>query len=202
MGYVYIFQRGDDHYFTIGRTRGNVEQRRRVLSTGSPRPLKVFDILETSQDALLGKYVEKKLHEYRQQESDAQEYYAVDPDILRDTLVEAKEFIVDYVAREKAATEYSSVEPTGEILPQSEQALSIYKELRRVKSEITSLNIEKSYLENRLKELIGDSLGIEGIATWYPQERIDLDKARLKDEMPEMFEKFAKHIKFRMLRLR
>ena len=44
---VYIFQHGSKDLFKIGRTKGNVEKRRKALSTGNPVELRIFDVIET-----------------------------------------------------------------------------------------------------------------------------------------------------------
>ena len=44
MAFVYILQSGDENYFKIGRTKDDVEKRRKALSTGNPKELKLFDL--------------------------------------------------------------------------------------------------------------------------------------------------------------
>lgn len=37
MAYIYVFQSGQENLYKIGRTRGDVEKRRKDLSTGNRR---------------------------------------------------------------------------------------------------------------------------------------------------------------------
>ena len=51
MAFVYVFQSGDGNYFKIGRTKDEIEKRRKALSTGNPKELKLFDHIETDYDS-------------------------------------------------------------------------------------------------------------------------------------------------------
>ncbi len=58
MAYVYVFQRGGENLFKTGLTRGDVEKRRKDLSTGNPHPLTTFRVIETVHDSLPENFLE------------------------------------------------------------------------------------------------------------------------------------------------
>jgi DNA polymerase elongation subunit (family B) len=78
---------------------------------------------------------------------------------------------------------------------------NIYKKLidLRSKSKVIAFDIE--ILENQLKEFIGESTGIEGIATWKNQTRKSFDQEGFKQMHPDMFSKFSKEKTCRVFRL-
>ena len=71
-------------------------------------------------------------------------------------------------------------------------------ELRR-KSKLIATEIE--ILEKQLKDFIGKSAGIEGIATWKNQTRKFFDQESFKQTHPDIFSKFSKEKTCRVFRL-
>ena len=70
----------------------------------------------------------------------------------------------------------------------------------------TSKKIEKDM--NRIKQTIQELMGENGIArigkskaTWMNQSRVSIDKDRLQEELPEIFEQYKKVSESRVFRL-
>lgn len=63
--------------------------------------------------------------------------------------------------------------------------------LREVRAELTRIDFEKEQLELQLKAMIGMSRGTDGLATWKAQEHTDLDRRRLKMELPDIYESYS-----------
>ena len=91
MAFVYVFQSGDGNYFKIGRTKDEIEKRRKALSTGNPKELKLFDHIVTDYDSEVEKYLHKELYKYYSAEGDAKEIYLVELGILKEALDDARE---------------------------------------------------------------------------------------------------------------
>lgn len=65
----------------------------------------------------------------------------------------------------------------------------------KIKAELSDLEKEKRAIENQIKEQIGDGYRAEigdRTVTWSTFEQKRIDSKRLKEEAPELFEKYAK----------
>jgi hypothetical protein len=93
-------------------------------------------------------------------------------------------------------------EPEKNEMKQSNDEIhSIFKKLCDLKNQSAILNAEIEVLENQLKSFIGESAGIEGVATWKSQIRKSFDQERFKQEHPDMFVRFSKEKPYRVFRL-
>lgn len=82
---------------------------------------------------------------------------------------------------------------------------SYFKAIQSINNQIKRLKSEKKEYENTLKELLGENEkavtnGYE--ATWKPQQQKRIDSKRLKEEQPEIYEKYIKEIKSRPFKVK
>lgn len=201
MASVYVFQHGDEDLFKIGRTRGDVEKRRKDLSTGNPVELKIFDVIETEKDNVVEKYLHKKLYAFHSKASDATEFFAVSTAILQECIQETREFMDEYLPLLDAAEELKKIEPDDSIKKPDEHVLQVYEELCRVRERMSILKFEEEILENKIKSYIGGSNGIEGVATWVLRSSLRLDQAILKEKFPEAYDQCQIESKTRFFKL-
>lgn len=201
MAFVYVLQSGDDNYFKIGRTEGEIEKRRKDLSTGNPKPLTLFDSIETSYASLVENLLHKKFFQYLSKEGDAKEFYVVDPEVLRKGLAEAKDFMAEYIPLLQEAEKFKQEDNTEEVKAADDEVVEIYKKLCSLRGQMQGLVFEVDVLENRLKNKIGKAAGIDGVATWKTQLRTALDQAALKERHPEIYEACLKQQKSRVFKL-
>lgn len=194
MAFVYIFQNANENYFKFGR-------RKKELSTGNPKPLILFDKIETDYVSLVESYLHRKFYKNLSDEGDAQGFYCVEPEELRKGLEEAKKFLAEYISSLKEAEQYKECEPDGTIRQPDDELTEIYRELCRVKDDIAGLKFEKEMLENKIKSKIGNADGVEKIAYWKIQIRNVLDKQALKEQHPDIYQQFLKEARTRIFRL-
>src|SRR5262245_57583150 len=102
MAFVYILRSGDDELFKIGRTRRAVQARIKQLSTGNPYELTVFDVIETEYDGDCETYLHGRLRTKRLT-GDAREFFAISPDELAEAIRDAREFLEEFVPRQREA---------------------------------------------------------------------------------------------------
>jgi predicted phage-related endonuclease len=70
--------------------------------------------------------------------------------------------------------------------------LELYKDLLVVRAKHKEFEERKKQLENELRRLIGDSVGIKGIATWKETKaRTRFDTKRFKEEQPDVYETYT-----------
>lgn len=82
---------------------------------------------------------------------------------------------------------------------------SYFKAIQSINKQIKELQSEKKGYENSLKELLGENEkavtnGYE--ATWKPQQQKRIDSKRLKEEQPEIYEKYIKEVKSRPFKVK
>ncbi len=201
MAFVYVFQSGDENLYKIGRTKSDVEKRRKDLSTGNPNPLKTYRVIETERDSLVENYLHKKFAGRLSRRSDAKEFYEIEQDELDRGLADTEEFMADYLPLLEEAEKLKGVDSNGRIIDPDREALAIYEDLQQVTARINTLAFEKTILENRLKKKIGECDGIEGVASWKTQISIRLNQDLLKQEQPDIFKQYQSESKQRTFRL-
>ena len=201
MAFVYVFQSGSTNFFKIGRTKGDIEKRRKDLSTGNPEPLKLFDHIETDHDSLVEKYLHTKFFDQISKASDATEYFEIEPSVLQKGLEDARTFLDEYIPLHEQANELKEVESNDEIKTPDDESISLYKKLCALRGEMDGLKFEYEVLENRLKNKIGRAEAIDGVATWKTQVRMALDQKALKEKHPEIVEEFITEKKSRVFKL-
>jgi hypothetical protein len=201
VAYVYILQSGNENLFKIGRTEGDVETRIRQLATGNPYRLTRFDVIETEHDSLCETYLHRTLRSKRSLASEAREFFAIPPNELRAVLSEAREFLAEFVANQAKADRLAEEETDGMLLRPGDAEWSIYSSLLAAREEEDTQRYQRQLLENRLKIAIGRADGIDGIATWRSQTAERLDQIALRASEPDIFAKYVKTSRIRVLRL-
>jgi len=198
---LYILRSGSEDRFKIGRTRDDVDSRTRQLATGNPRRLMIFDVIETEYDSLYETYLKRTLRSRRCLDAHAQEWFALTPEDMRSAISDAREFLADFVATQEGAARLAEEEPDGGLLTPSDAEWSIYSNLLAAREDEDTSSYLRQLLENRLKLAIGKADGLDGIATWRVQAVERLDQAALKTAEPDIFRRYAKTTRLRVLRL-
>lgn len=93
----------------------------------------------------------------------------------------------------------------GESIELKEGSIDTINNLDRIKDELNRLEIEKRIEENKLKEELGENeIGVAGDrkVVWKTIERNSVDSKRLKEEQPEIYEKYLKTTSYRKFDIR
>ena len=76
--------------------------------------------------------------------------------------------------------------------PASVPEREIYEKILTVRSKHKEITQKKNELENQLRNCIGESLGIAGVATWKPTKpRQMFDKKRFSTDHPELYKQYV-----------
>lgn len=197
MGYVYAFRHGHEDEFKFGQTT-NLEQRRKTLQTGCPKPLALFDYLETDDYKDGEKFILRRLAHKRL----TGEFFAVTADEAREAMEACRAYLENELPRwreeDHEVDELSTIESGPEMLPTSEDVLEKYRQLLRLRAEknlrkieIDRLEVEELRLETAIKLAIGPAKGIEGVATWETGDsRRTFNSETLKAVNPELYEMY------------
>jgi Meiotically up-regulated gene 113 len=197
MGYVYAFRHGQEDEFKFGLTN-NLEQRRRSLQTGCPKPLTLFGYIETEnakegEKFILGQLAHKRL---------TGEFRAVTAEEAHEAIVACQDYLEHELPRrreeDRKIAELTAIESDQEMLASSEEVLEKHKRLLQLRVEkrckqieIDRIEAEESRLETALKLAIGASKGIEGIATWETGDSSRVFNAdAVKAADPELYEMY------------
>lgn len=84
----------------------------------------------------------------------------------------------------------------------SDNLLNRYEE---IKSDIKDLEKEKNIIEQIFKEELKEAQrGTVGdrVVTWKAQERVSIDSKKLKEELPEIAEKYSKKSSYRVFKIK
>jgi len=200
MAYVYVLQNGSENSFKIGRTKGDVDDRIRELSTGNPN-LKKFHVIETEREAKCERYLHRRLSTKRINSGPAREFFAITPAEVNSIVEEARTYLRECLPVVLEAEKLATEESDGSVKSPGNEAQSIYQELLELEEQKAKLDARGEYLESRLKLLIGKAERLEGIASWRTQIRSLLDQKALKQEEPETYDRYLKESKSRPFKL-
>ncbi len=110
---------------------------------------------------------------------------------------ETRDELLKFLARSK---------DDGQSIPASYDTLQLYQELVEAKNNAKNALEYVRDLENRLKQEIGTALQIEYagrvLATWKTQTSKQLDTKALKEQEPELYNRFLKTTESRVLRIK
>ncbi len=201
MAFVYILRSGDEDLFKIGRTRGDLHARIKHLSTGNPHRLALFDHIETQYETVCETYLHRRLRSKRSAEGDAREFFAVTPAELNDAVRDAREFLEEFVPKQREADRLAKEESDGHLMTPGQQEWDLYRRLLAVREGEYSLSLDRALLENQLKLVMGKADGLERIATWRTQEVRKFDETAFRLAEPKLFNAFVHASRVRRFRL-
>lgn len=197
MGNVYAFRHGREDEFKFGRTT-NLVQRRKTLQTGCPKPLTLFDCIETDDYKEGEAFILRRLAHKRL----VGEFCAVTADEASEAMEACRAYLENELPRwreeDHKVAELSAIESSPEMLPSSEDLMEKYRQLLHLRAEkklrkieIDRLEAEQVRLETAIKLAIGRAKGIEGVATWETGDsRRAFDGEVLKAVNPELYEMY------------
>ena len=180
MAFVYIVQIGPDK-FRLGRHKSLNECSGPIVWSK-----------ETEHAETCELFLRKKLEPH-----DAHDFYEIPSSLLPKYLREIEALLATYIEAETESSAYAQAESSDSMLPASDEAKELFCELEIVRQRIALLECEKTFLENRLKALIGNSLGIQGVATWKTSVIKRLDAETVKTTYPDIYQSCLKETKSR-----
>ena len=121
----------------------------------------------------------------------------MDGDFWREHVEKQNPPEIDASPSAKAYLDRTYKDHGDEIRLATDDELGLLNELRKIKERAKTTNELVSFYENRLREAIGDDLGLAhgsiGTVTWKEQKgRKGLDKKALQEDLPEIAEKYTK----------
>jgi T5orf172 domain len=179
MSFVYILRSGDEDLFKIGRTGGDVESRRKHLSTGNPQALTVFDSIETDDVGACEAYLHGSLQSKRRA-GEAREFFAVPTAELEALIRAVRQYLAEDLPKQKKAKRLARAECDGQILRPGDDEWETYRRLLQVRETEHGVGLERVRLENDLKLVIGSAASLDGIATWKAHLVRKFDEASFK----------------------
>lgn len=201
MAFVYALRSADEDLFKIGRTRGDLEARIKQLSTGNPHPLTRFDVIETEHDALCETCLHRKLRTKRCVDGEAREFFAVQPAELEDAIRDAREFLDEFVPKQREADRLAKEESDGHILKPGQEEWEAYRRVLQIREQEDDLSLDRALVETRLKLAMGRAAGLDRVATWKSHTVKKFDEAAFRLAEPDRFQDFVRESRIRKFRL-
>ena len=203
MAYVY-FLKDANIGFKIGYTKDAPEKRLKALQTGNPL-LRIYKTIEFEEKQ--AKYIEGWLQKYHMTNkitgSSGTEFVKIDEEVLDSSIEEAIVFSTKYFEIEKDISSAPDILSTsGELLSPTDEDLEILRELNTLSGKIYLLDEKKKMLQNKLKRRIMGSEGIDEVATWSFSAKTTLDTKKIKEENPEVYEKYSEVKRVRTFRIK
>src|SRR5262249_347666 len=131
MAFVYVLRSGNEDLFKFGRTRGELQARIQQLATRNPHPLTLFDYIETEDPAAPAceTCVDRYLRSKRSKEGEAHEFFALSTCEVLDALREAREFLEEFVPKQREAERLAKEASDGVLLKPGDRDWERYRRL-------------------------------------------------------------------------
>lgn len=192
MACVYVFRHGKENKFKIGRTKKSTKLRLKELQTGNPY-LTFFDTIDTNFDSAVEKYIHRRLATKKIINGSASdEFYAVSVDDLQPIIIEARDYSSECLPTVEQAREVAAEAPDGSVKEPGNSDIAIHQELLKIEEQMALLDSRVDYLVSELKIGMGAASELRGIATWNAITSKRLDSTALKEELPDVYEKYLK----------
>lgn len=193
---VYIFREGKSNFYKIGSTRSDdADVRRKKLNTGSSQGLFLFDTVETDNIFDCERFFHNLLPT-RKVGLGGKDFFEMDSeDHMRQTIEkfremqsrreEAKRAIFPF---EKVECSKVLIEPTADDIELLSQLKALDIERLKTREKTAYLDYQYEVIANQLKQRIGGSLGIRGVATWETKIRRNFSEDLLRERDPELYQ--------------
>jgi hypothetical protein len=196
MAFVYILRSGEENLFKIGKAI-DVDRRAKQLATGNPHPLTEFARVETEHPADCEKYLHHRLRTKRSRRSGAREFFEVEPAELEDLIRDVDVQVEEHVAALREAKRLAKLVHSDQMLEPTDSEKTKHRRLLEVREALEALVFERDRLEADLKVAIGNSAGLDGIATWKSYTKRELDSAALKADEPDVYRRYLREVRTR-----
>ncbi len=190
---VYVFREGRSNVFKIGFTRSeDTEPRRRQLNGGSSQGLSLFEVVETENESVCEAFFHSLLSTRRIVRGGGKEFFQMDSeDHMRQIIENFRDMASRLENARRAIADFENVQCTKALLePIStdkeliEQLQAVESRLLEIKEETEYLNFQRELIQSQLKQRIGSSLGIRGVAIWETKIRRNFSEELLRDRNP------------------
>jgi hypothetical protein len=197
MQMIYVLREGQGNVFKIGRTSGDIQDRLKGLRTGNSQGLFVFEVVETDNASVCEKFFHNLLATRRvERPGGGKEFYKMDSDDhMRQVIEKFKGMEIQIQGARQVDEEFGKVqcsqelrEPVASDMELLSQLRTIDTRLLEIKEETEYLNFVRAVIESQLKQRIGGSLGIRGVATWETKIRRNFSEDLLRERDPELYQ--------------
>ena len=195
---VYVFREGNSNIFKIGLTRiSDVSPRRRQLNSSSSAGLREFEVIHTETPRELEAFLHRLLVHRNVERHGGKEFF----EMMSDNHM--REFL--RLAQPMFQRNYSAINSVGAFekleceagfrqAAQSDRELlselqNVETRLREIEDEAVFLRFQKDMIECEIKARIGNSQGIDGIATWESSVRKNFCLELFQERDPEMYQR-------------
>lgn len=186
MATVYFFRHGHEDRFKIGITRGDVEARRKHLSTGNPTGLVEFAQIETPNASATETFAHNWI-ESRRCSGDAKEFYALTEEEAEIHVALTAQFATSTLPIRQKVEEVAKLQSCDRAIIPGEREATICQELAEVDEQIYRLSMRKEMLTSSLKLTMGDAREITDLVTWKTEVRHRLDNAAVKERHLDIY---------------
>lgn len=186
---VYVLREGASNVFKIGRIRGDVEEVLRNLHQGSCGSLSLYEVIVTDQEDVCETFLRRRLAAKRIRRGGDEPFFDTDPLEMRNAVSAFRQMSEDIETTRSVIEKLSKEQSSDRLLEPCQEDERLVRRLINNKAELAFLSFEREVLENRLKQRIGTSAGLRGLATWKTQVTRRFDQKLFKSSDPEGYER-------------
>lgn len=191
MATVYFLRSGNDDLFKIGITRGDVEARRKQLSTGNPNGLVEFARVETPNASKTETFAHRWI-ESRRCLGDAREFFALTEDEAAEHVRLTTDFATNTLPRRDEVAELARLKSEERSIVPGEEVVALCRKLAVVREQQYRLAIQEEQIEDAIKLRMGTAGEIAGHITWKTETRRSLNTGALKAAHLDIYTQFVR----------
>ena len=196
MATVYFLRHGNEDLFKIGITRGDVEARRKSLSTGNPHGLVEFGRVETPNASATETFAHRWI-ESRRCSGDAKEFFALTEEEAAEHVRLTAAFATNTLPRRQKVAELAELQSSDRAVIPSDAAAEAYRELVEVRQQIYRLSVREEELKDSLRLFMGDAAEIAGQVTWKTEVKRTFNTGAFKQVHEGLYKEFLRECRSR-----
>jgi hypothetical protein len=185
---IYVLREGFSNTFNIHRMAECVDDAVEQLRGGDSQALHVFEVLQVDQDAACLFFLHRQLRNKRIVREGEGDFFELDPIEMLTIVRDVRSLFDGFEASREAVSGYASETSTNVLIEPTPEDQQLIRRILTNREERDFLAFECELLENQLKQRIGKSSGIRGLATWRTQMSRMYSEEIFRKADPELYQ--------------
>lgn len=185
---IYVLREGFSNTFKVQRMSVCVDGAAEQLCGRETQALNIFEVLQMDQDAACEFLLNRELFSKRIVREGGGDFFELDPIEMLTIVRDLRRLFEELEKSREAVHQYASETSTNVLVEPTTEDHQLIRRILTNRQERDYLALECELLENKLKQRIGKSSGIRGLATWRTQISRLYSEEIFRNADPELYQ--------------
>jgi hypothetical protein len=185
---IFVLRDNFSNKFKIRRADVPVEAAAKMLESNCSRPLSIFEVLQIEQDAVCEFMINRRIREHQLVSPCNDGWFLLDPISMLTIVRDIRQIFEEMETAREAVCRYANEPCAATIVEPTDEDRELVRQIKANRDEREFLAFECEILENRLKQRIGRTSGVRGLATWKTQVSRIYSEALFRESDPALYQ--------------